>query len=148
MHRCKNVPTKNCLPKYKKTRQKSSLKRVNCHHLKKTRRKSSSKNASIAIVWKKRVKNHAKMNCVNCHWKPKMRQWSSQKTALKVMLERTCVKNHPASQFPCVNIPASKATPLSSNLKVPASEFIALKIVCVKGPGPLLDTSTRYLQVS
>ena len=102
------------------------------------------------------VKNHPLNLCVKTHplnWcaKNHLRQKSPpelvrQKSPPKLVRQKSpcvivlCVKNHSASIFHASKAPASKATPLSPGVKIPASQFRALNVPCVISPLALLYT--------
>ena len=94
----------------------------------------SAQNASK--IMQKCVKNHP-LKLVRQKSPPKLVRQKSppklvrQKSPCVIVL---CVKNHPASIFHASKAPASKATPLSPGVKIPASQFRALNVPCVISP--------------
>ena len=97
-------------------------------HKTEMRQKSPPKSASIDME---------KMICVKNHPK-KVRQLTWKKwSASKIILRHNSVRQKsPCINFPRVKGPASKATPLSQKVKIPASQFRASNIPCVTRPPP------------
>ena len=91
------------------------------------------------------VKNHP-LKLVRQKSPPKLVRQKSppnlvrQKSPLKLVRQKSpcvivlCVKNHPASIFHASKAHASKATPLSPGVEIPASQFRVLNVPCVISP--------------